>query len=128
MPEVSSVEMKALCTIGALNLGSVCKEDAFRGQIHFAVQYSLSDGSLLEPSAAQMAASALITRVLVHFDSMLVRCRSNWGSTDDEERRLKIKLMCRTTGVNKSSTGGHKGKKDDGHRYERSEVREDEAR
>src|SRR3546814_15608764 len=105
MPEVSSVEMKALCTIGALNLGSVCKEDAFRGQIHFAVQYSLSDGSLLEPSAAQKAASALITRVLEHFDSMLVRCRSNWGSKDDDERRFKIQLMCRTTRSEESRVG-----------------------
>src|SRR3546814_19545612 len=101
MPEVSSVEMKALCTIGALNLGSVCKEDAFRGQVHFAVQYSLSDGSMLEPAAAQKAASALINRILECFASMLVRCSSGiWGANKIQNQRSSIPLMCKNTGDN----------------------------
>lgn len=128
MPEISAVEMKGLCTIGEFNSGSVCKEDAFRGRVHFAAQYSFSNESILEPAAARKAASALISRILERFDSMLVRCGgTGWRTKDVQERHYTVKLMCRTTGVNKSPTGRRKGKKEDGTRYMRRDEKVAEA-
>jgi len=111
LPNVSSVQLTELRSIGGLNKGTVCKEDTFRGLVRVSVRYAFAADQLLDPAEAQKKTSALAGKILECFDGTMVRCSGGgWKSGGSDEKVYRFNWVCRTNEANKSTAGKRKEK------------------